>query len=95
MPKSYQKMIEVACNDANLWLMGAGEARQGDALAFFKQQGVQIHQWPREFLDAFKAAWEKVAEEEAAADPRFKEIWEHYKAFRAKYAAWREIGYLK
>ncbi len=95
LPKSYQKMIEVGCNDANLWVMGAGEARQGDAIAFHKQHGVQIHQWPKEFLDAFKKAWEEVAEAESAADPRFKEIYEHYKAFRAKYAAWREIGYLK
>jgi TRAP-type mannitol/chloroaromatic compound transport system substrate-binding protein len=88
-------MVEVGCNDADLWLMGAGEARQGDAVEFHKQHGVQIHEWPKEFLDAFKKAWEEVAEAEAAADPRFKEIYEHYKAFRAKYAAWRELGYLK
>ncbi|MCX8101249.1 MAG: TRAP transporter substrate-binding protein [Geminicoccaceae bacterium] len=95
LPKAYQKMVEVACNDANLWLMAAGEARQGDAIAFHQQHGVQIHTWPNEFLDAFKKAWEEVAEAEAAADPRFKEIWDHYKAFRANYARWREIGYLK
>jgi TRAP-type mannitol/chloroaromatic compound transport system substrate-binding protein len=95
LPKSYQKMIEVGCNDANLWLMAAGEARQGDAIAFHQSHGVQVHQWPTETLDAFRKAWEQVAEEESAADPRFKEIHDHYKAFRAKYATWREVGYLK
>jgi TRAP-type mannitol/chloroaromatic compound transport system substrate-binding protein len=95
LPASYQKMLEVACNEANLWLVGAAEATQGEAIAFHESQGVTVHQWPPEFIDAFREAWEEVAEEEAAADPRFKEIYDHYLAFREKYATWREIGYLQ
>ena len=30
-----------------------------------------------------------------AADPRFKEIYDNYAAFRQNYAKWREIAYLK
>jgi TRAP-type mannitol/chloroaromatic compound transport system substrate-binding protein len=56
---------------------------------------VTLHQWPPEFIEAFRQAWEEVAAEEAAADPRFKEIYDHYTAFRETYATWREIGYLK
>ena len=95
LPASYQKMVEMACNDANLWLMGAAEATQGEAIAFHESQGVTVHQWPPEFIEAFRQAWEEVAEEESAADPRFKEIHDHYTAFRETYAKWREIGYLK
>ena len=39
LPASYQKMVEMACNDANLWLMGAAEASQGAAIAFHESQG--------------------------------------------------------
>jgi TRAP-type mannitol/chloroaromatic compound transport system substrate-binding protein len=95
LPASYQKMLEMACNDANMWLMGAAEASQGEAIAFHESQGVAIHQWPPEFIEAFQQAWEEVAAEEAAADPRFKEIYDHYLAFREEYADWSEVGYLQ
>jgi TRAP-type mannitol/chloroaromatic compound transport system substrate-binding protein len=95
LPASYQKMVEIACNEANFWLMGAAEASQGEAIAFHESQGVMVHQWPPEFIEAFRQAWQQVAEEEAAADPRFKEIYDHYTAFREEYAKWREIAYLQ
>ena len=95
LPASYQKIVEVACNEANFWLMGAAEARQGEAIAFHESQGVTIHQWPPEFIEAYRQAWQEVVEEEAAADPRFKEIYDSYTAFRQNYAKWREIAYLK
>jgi len=95
LPASYQKIVEIACNEANLWVMGAAEASQGEALAFHESQGVTIHQWPPEFIDAFRQAWQEVAEEESAADPRFKEVYDHYRQFRETYAKWREVGYLK
>ena len=95
LPASYQKVVEIACNEANLWVMGAAEAKQGEAIAFHESQGVTIHQWPPEFIDAFRQAWEEVAEEEAAADPKFARVYENYSAFREQYAKWREIGYLK
>ena len=43
----------------------------------------------------FRQALDEVAQEETAADPRFKEIYDHYTAFRETYAKWRELGYLK
>ena len=95
LPASYQKMLEMACNDANVWLMGAAEAKQGEAIAFHESQGVIIHQWPPEFIDAYRQAWEEVLVEESAADPRFKEVYDHYQAFRDEYAKWREVGYLQ
>jgi TRAP-type mannitol/chloroaromatic compound transport system substrate-binding protein len=95
LPESYRKIVEIACNEANFWLMGAAEATQGEAIAFHESKGVTIHQWPPEFIEAFRQTWAEVAEEEAAADPRFKEIYDHYTAFRETYAKWREIGYLQ
>lgn len=95
LPASYQKMVEMSCQDANLWLMGAAEATQGDALAFHESKGVTIHTWPDEIIDAYRAAWDEVIAEEVAADERFARVYDSYKAFRDKYAKWREVGYLK
>ena len=58
LPASYQKMVELACNDANFWLMGAAEASQGEAIAFHESQGVTIHQWSPEFIEAYRQAWQ-------------------------------------
>ena len=95
LPASYQKMLEVGCNEANMWMMANAEARQADAIAYHESQGVTVHTWPDEIIEAFRSAWEEVAEEESAADPNFKRIYDEYKAFRDGYSKWREVGYLK
>jgi len=95
LPESYQKIVEIACNEANLWLMAEAEGRQGEAIAFHQSKGVTIHTWPDEFLDAFREAWREVAKEQAEADPDFARIYENYREFREEYAKWREVGYIK
>ena len=95
LPKAYQKMIEISCGEANMWLMAKGDATQGEALEFLKSKGVQIHTWTDDQIAAFRKAWDEVAEEAAGQDPLFREIYDSYKSFRASYAEWRELGYLK
>lgn len=95
LPKSQQKILEMACSHANLWLMGAAEAKQGEAITFHKSKGVEIHKWPDDVLAKFEAAWKEVAEEESKKDPLFKKVWENYSAFRTEYAAWKDLAYLK
>jgi TRAP-type mannitol/chloroaromatic compound transport system substrate-binding protein len=92
---SQKKMVEVACGEACLWSMAAAEAKQGEALAFFESKGVTVHEWPQEFIDTFRNAWDEVASERAAADPDFKRIYDSYTSFRENYATWRKIGYLQ
>ena len=96
LPASYQKMVEIACNEANLWLMGAAEATQGEAIAFHESQGVTIHQWPPEFIEAYPPGLGGGRRRrKPPPDPRFKEIYDNYTAFRQNYAKWREIAYLE
>jgi TRAP-type mannitol/chloroaromatic compound transport system substrate-binding protein len=95
LPDAYKKIVEIACGEANMWALAEAEAKQADAIAFHESKGVQVHEWPPEVLEAFRENWEEVAEERAAADPKFKEVYDSYKAFREKYARWREVGYLQ
>ncbi|MCB1814343.1 MAG: ABC transporter substrate-binding protein, partial [Candidatus Competibacteraceae bacterium] len=48
-----------------------------------------------EFIEAFRQAWDETAAEEAAKDENFKRIYDAYTAFRAEYAKWGDVGYLK
>lgn len=90
-----RSLIKTACkaNVANQF--AEGEAIQGKALKEMQEAGVTIHQWPPEILDTFQNAWAEVVVEESAANPDFKKVWESLQEFRAEYAAWKELGYLK
>ena len=90
-----RKTVELACGEANIWSMGKAEATQGEAIAFHKSKGVAVHKWPDETIAKFQKAWDEVAQEQAAANPDFKRIFEAYTAFRDKYRPWKELGYLK
>ncbi len=88
-------LISTACKANVANQLAEGEAIQGKALADMKAQGVNIHQWNDEMLGTFQAAWEEVVAEEAAANPDFQKVWDSMQEFRAEYAVWSELGYLK
>lgn len=91
-----QLMIETVC-DANIaYGIAEGEALQFGALRTLEEEhGVQIRQWSESDLAALEAAWHEVAAELVATDPDFARVYESYTTFRANYARWREIGYLR
>jgi len=95
LSEEHKTMLEVACGEAALWSFGLAESKQFGALQEIKAKGVTIHVWPPETLKAFEAKWKEVAAEESAKDPLFKKVYESYSNFRANYAIWREVGYLK
>jgi len=89
-------IIETACEAQVLKTMAEGEAVQLAPLAKMqKENGVIVHEWPPEILAAFKKAWDEVAAEKSASNADFKRAWESIQKFRANYAEWKRIGYLK
>ena len=95
LDESTQFKIETVC-DANLaYGLAEGEALQFSALQQLQANGVNINTLSPELLEALEAAWLQVAEEESAKDADFARVYESYKAFRANYAVWGELGYLK
>lgn len=90
-----QFRIETVC-DANIaYGLAEGEALQFEALAELEERGVTIHTFSDEILAALEEAWLEVAAEEAARDADFARVWESYSEFRANYARWGELGYLR
>ena len=92
---SQQKMMEIACGESMKWSMAQAEAGQGESIAFHKEKGVTIHKWPDAIIDQFRTAWLEVAADEAAKDPMFAKFWKSYSDFRAVYANWKDVAYLK
>jgi TRAP-type mannitol/chloroaromatic compound transport system substrate-binding protein len=95
LSEEHRTMLEVACGEAAVWSFGLAESKQFGALQEIKSKGVTIHTWPQSVTDQMEAKWKEVAAEESAKDATFKKVYESYANFRADYAIWREVGYLK
>jgi TRAP-type mannitol/chloroaromatic compound transport system substrate-binding protein len=89
---SQRTLIETACGDAARWMLARSLAAQAEAMAFFKDQGIQVHVWTPEQLAAFRKASQEVLAEQAAKDATFKKVLDSMNAFRARVAAWSDIA---
>jgi TRAP-type mannitol/chloroaromatic compound transport system substrate-binding protein len=96
LPKSYQKMIQMAAGNQIIYNYAESEAANPDAMQeLAKKYGVNIKRWNDDQLAAFEKAWLEVIQEESARDPLFKRIADDYLAFRARYKIWGDAQTLK
>ena len=88
-----QATVRTACDASTLYGLTRGLAVQGEALAFFEEQGVTIHRWPEELMATFRKAADEVMSEAAASDPDFARAWNSLQAFREEHGRWSGIAY--
>ena len=90
-----QKQIEVACLANVTTNLAEGEATNFAAMVDnVENNGVTIKQWPQEMLDTFESTWSEVAEELAAEDAFFAEVWADLSEYREGYKTWGNSIYL-
>ncbi|MEM9797393.1 MAG: TRAP transporter substrate-binding protein [Pseudomonadota bacterium] len=90
-----QRQIEVACLANITTNYAEGEATNYAAMIEnTEQNGVTIKTWSPELLASFEENWTAVAEELAAEDAYFKEVWDDLQEFRAGYKVWNDAIYL-
>lgn len=94
LDKSQQAMINTACMAAVMYGLSEGEYLQGPVMAGFPEKGVTAQKIPVDVLKQLKKVTDEVMAEQAAANADFKKVYEHQNAFRAKYKAWKNLGYL-
>jgi TRAP-type mannitol/chloroaromatic compound transport system substrate-binding protein len=83
--------LESVCGDNLRQAVAEGEGRQAGPLAYFEEQGVQIHRFPDEVLDDLYQAWLRVADRYSQQSPEFAEAWQSLQDFRADYhGRWRQ-----
>ncbi len=86
--------LELACGDNFREGLAQGEAGQFAALNDLKAKGVTLQSLPPEVLAALRVAWNTVAEEIAAEDETFRDVYASLQAFRRDYRLWKDLGYL-
>ena len=91
-----QAVIEISCRDGVTFSAARGDGAQSAVMRRnVEEHGVINAQWPPELMAAFKEKWGEVVEEQSAADPFFKTVWDDLQEFRKEYQQWRQLGYLK
>jgi TRAP-type mannitol/chloroaromatic compound transport system substrate-binding protein len=96
LPDQYKAMIEIAAGDNVMHTYAETEALNPAAMnEMLEKYGVQNKRWSDADLAVFEKSWNEVLEEEAKADPWFKEIADSYLAFRKVYRTWGTAQALK
>lgn len=92
LPKEFQTMLGVAAEAAGMRMMAQYDARNPAALARLKASGVEFREFSEPVL---LSAWEvskALMDEQAAKDPRYKQIYEHFSKFRKESSAWLSMA---
>jgi len=94
LSEQHRAVIQEVCAANVTRTLARGESMQLEPLANIRSQGVTVHRWSDEMLEAFRTAWDEVAEEMSAEDEEFARVWSDFKAFRERYAEWAALGYV-
>ena len=92
LPPEYKSILEVACMEAGVDMTAKYDARNPAALRRLVKQGVQLRPFSREIMEACYQATVAACEEEAAKNPKFKKIYEPWKAFRDEQILWFRVA---
>lgn len=92
LPKEYQAAIEVATYEAHVVMQAEYDARNPAALARLMKNGAKVRSFSRDIMDACYKAANEVNEEEAAKNPKFKKVYEHYKRFQNDQTQWASVA---
>ena len=92
LPRAYRAALEGACTAATTWMLAQYDWKNVEALYGLVAQGVQLRQFPNDVLDALHRATGEVLAEQAAANPRFKELLDSQSAFRDRHYGYHQVA---
>jgi TRAP-type mannitol/chloroaromatic compound transport system substrate-binding protein len=98
LPASYQAIVADACHRSGIAMQTRYDAKNPPALERIKEAGVQVRPFSDDLLTGAREASLQMLEDEAAKDPAYSEIYEHWKAFRAASFGWfstAELAYAR
>jgi TRAP-type mannitol/chloroaromatic compound transport system substrate-binding protein len=93
LPADLQAIVANAAQAENVRMLSEMEQKNLTALTELQQRdGVKIHRFPDDVLTRLQALTDETLAEEAAANPKFAEIYQAYDAFRQQNDAWSAIS---
>ena len=92
LPKEYQAALEVAAAEANVLMMANYDSKNPAALQRLVNNGVKLHQFPKEIMVACHKSAQEMFVDESGKNPAFKKMYESWNKFRKEQVAWFRIG---
>lgn len=93
LPQDLQAIIEVATQAVNQDMLAEYTARNNEAMqTLVNKHGVNMQPLPNDVMLGLRKASLDVMQEQAAADPMFKKVYESYIAFQTKVAQYHKIS---
>ena len=92
LPAAYKAVFESACADTNNWMQAKYDAENPGALRRLVANGAVLRPFSREIMQAaYKASFE-VYDEIAGKNPKFKKVYDAWKAFREEEYLWFRVA---
>jgi TRAP-type mannitol/chloroaromatic compound transport system substrate-binding protein len=92
LPKEYQTILASACAMANADMLARYDVGNPKALRRLVAAGVQLRPFSRDIMNAAWKAANEVYAETAEKNPRFKKVYEPWKAFRDEQVLWFRVA---
>ncbi|HXC38468.1 MAG TPA: TRAP transporter substrate-binding protein [Burkholderiales bacterium] len=92
LPKEYQSILESACAEANVDAQAKYDAVNPGALKKLIANGVKLQSFSPEIMAAAYQASQKVYDDIAKTNAKFKKIYEPWKAFVAEQVQWFQVA---
>ena len=94
LPALYKVAIETVCGDVNGELMARYDQQNPQALRRLVGAGTQLKAYSRDILEAAWKSTHELYDEFAAKNPRFKKVYEPWKAYRDEQFLWFRVAEL-
>ena len=91
-PGHYQAALLAAARDAGNWMTGKYDAGNAPALKRLVAGGALLRPFSQEIMEACYRSANEVYAETAAANPRFKKIYDSFVPFRSDSYLWWQVA---
>ncbi len=98
LPAAYQEILSTACREAGMVMQMRYDHENPAALQRIVASGVTTRPFSEDLMTAAKDAAAQILEEQAAADPGYRKVYDHWKAFRKDSFKWfglAELAYAR
>lgn len=92
LPKEYQAAFEVATYEAHVSMQAEYDAKNPAALARLLKNGVKLHSFSKEIMDASLKSANAVMEDLAGKNAKFKKIYDPWRRFRQDQNQWFSVA---
>jgi len=92
LPDAYKQAFETAAAEANVNMLAEYDFKNPQAIMRLVKNGVKLHAYPKDVMNAAYKATFELYEEEAKTNPSFAKIYTEWKKFRAAENQWFKIA---